>query len=891
MQKQNEAMAHQRSAPRWKEWIPLVTQQLRLRNLIQVIAYNVGINGENSHDVKIDWVHQQKPVRTSCSPDYIFQKQKSDNKKFSFYYTLHLTTMSAPFYTSEKLESEHPRWEEIEMSDFVGNVNTAVNGIVIRLWLHRKQEKDIVLTVWGVYFSGLIYLGPKLCSDPSAFCINTIVFHMHGGYFTAPECFKEQPQKFRNSRVSLSQNDVRPSYSVSLLLRLHTVQQAIKKQMHSAQSLREKITLGGLVPLRSNEGDSLFRLLNVSQSKNRRQEILKLKQEIEKLKFKVALLSQEKRRKQEQFLQIEKRCTSLTEENQDRGIDLMTKYEHLYKETEHLKEWRKSYLDARESFLHVNAQLNFRRRQLISELSFIYPIVQESKNKFTIAGVHLPNSEDFAGHEENTISVALGYVAHVVQMISIFLQVPLRYPIIHFGSRSRMVDHIADKIPDNDREFPLFSRGKDKLQFNYGVYLLNKNIAQLRWHFGLATPDLRATLPNLAPLLQLGPGANNFDTNHHAVSSSSLDLRSSSQNISSPGSVQTVFRRGHRVSKSMGSTELHFQVPAQSKVISSIHQNGSGARSDKHVGGQSATSSTLSYSLDKGLDEYHEMKKSEDGRKTASDFREERVCGNLGHVGSEPILSNKNKYQNAVVQEPEATNSADEGQKKFLQNWQAHGPAPICSDDDADVLQTIQLTSELSTENLADDITREPCTTQHNEDLKEETVNGDIIITSLVSPVLKSICVDSSTCNNIAVSEDNNHVEVDVIEKYDVSCSNTVLTSEQNKTSVASAPGMCENSTYSHSAPFSDDVSTLSTTVCPPTDIKAFTTNVSVINERLDSERSENGNALSDACPGAGESTIVDNMFENVTVRTEALASRSGSFNLVRSRHSSMIDD
>lgn len=54
--------------------------------------------------------------------------------------------------------------------------------------------------------------------------------------------------------------------------------------------------------------------------------------------------------------------------------------------------------------------------------------------------------------------------------------------------------------------FPLFSRGKDKLQFNYGVYLLNKNVAQLRLYCGLPTQDLRATLPNLAGLLQLKSG-------------------------------------------------------------------------------------------------------------------------------------------------------------------------------------------------------------------------------------------------------------------------------------------------------------------------------------------------------------------------------------------------
>jgi hypothetical protein len=50
------------------------------------------------------------------------------------------------------------------------------------------------------------------------------------------------------------------------------------------------------------------------------------------------------------------------------------------------------------------------------------------------------------------MSVALGLVAHLVQMVSVFLQVPLRYPIVHFSSRSRIVDHVA-KIPEKDREW------------------------------------------------------------------------------------------------------------------------------------------------------------------------------------------------------------------------------------------------------------------------------------------------------------------------------------------------------------------------------------------------------------------------------------------------------
>lgn len=53
--------------------------------------------------------------------------------------------------------------------------------------------------------------------------------------------------------------------------------------------------------------------------------------------------------------------------------------------------------------------------------------------------------------------------------------------------------------------FPLFAKSKDKLQFNYAVYLLNKNISQLRWYCGLPTADLRSTLHNLSGLINVKP--------------------------------------------------------------------------------------------------------------------------------------------------------------------------------------------------------------------------------------------------------------------------------------------------------------------------------------------------------------------------------------------------
>lgn len=54
--------------------------------------------------------------------------------------------------------------------------------------------------------------------------------------------------------------------------------------------------------------------------------------------------------------------------------------------------------------------------------------------------------------DDGSIAVALGYTAHLVSMISFFLQVPLRYPIIHKGSRSTIKDNINDKLTEKERE-------------------------------------------------------------------------------------------------------------------------------------------------------------------------------------------------------------------------------------------------------------------------------------------------------------------------------------------------------------------------------------------------------------------------------------------------------
>lgn len=72
-------------------------------------------------------------------------------------------------------------------------------NVVIRIWYHShikdddsEKPRDTVIQTWGVYFSGLRYIGANLALNFTSDCFksNTLVFQMHGGYFCSYRSLK-----------------------------------------------------------------------------------------------------------------------------------------------------------------------------------------------------------------------------------------------------------------------------------------------------------------------------------------------------------------------------------------------------------------------------------------------------------------------------------------------------------------------------------------------------------------------------------------------------------------------------------------------------------------------------------------------------------------------------
>lgn len=165
--------------------------------------------------------------------------------------------MSAPFYTSEKIENSSPKWPEIDQRNFT---NLGATSIVVRVWRHGSGDFDTIITTWGVNLSGLIYLGNKITEiQPPFFNSNTVIFNIKGGFFTCKEVIghaEGRPLPFvdnlnwssdrtlcKKTSIWGLKSEVRNSYNLNKLRRLHSLQVSIRNKSLDVQVIREKINI------------------------------------------------------------------------------------------------------------------------------------------------------------------------------------------------------------------------------------------------------------------------------------------------------------------------------------------------------------------------------------------------------------------------------------------------------------------------------------------------------------------------------------------------------------------------------------------------------------------------------------------------------------------------
>ncbi|XP_036229934.1 UV radiation resistance-associated gene protein isoform X2 [Bactrocera oleae] len=558
-----------RTRPRCRTWLPLSTQQLRLRNLIRIEGKNI----------------------------------KCEESGALIYYTLHETVEKDAFYTSECLpHRQDQNWAEIICpkifkandqcvcvkvwahfiinlldNDYVqqiANANTKPLSALSNEGRCAHDDKEKIpqyklLFTWGIYLSGLTPLSEQYCLKLKE---NSLLFYINGGCFTSAkhinsditvsDNFQLQNEVFPHyaeSRLKSSntnnieeetadfyrhhvtaryiimyykRDDVRNGYSLQQLLKLQQIQRRCIQKVRESEDLTIEIQRRCMlcitkeqlsIPLnsfknsftRNSQRTTMGRALSELFSEQRQMSpktlfcAHKLKKQIESLRLKQRLLQSEQRSFSLRLSQKTNRLSLLNEIRHRLQLSIQSRNQQLQGEKKNLVEQYQEIYFLTLKKVDIIQNIERRMTALCVGLREIYPIETKTNGFNTINNVPFPSIDvlinDTKSHNTSssdnilpiTLSVSLGYIAHLVQMIAFIFNRPLRNAIIHQGSRSRIID-IIKEIPFTCSEFPLYNRSIiPSKAVKYGIFLLNQNIAQLCYDIIGLRCNMSLTLENI----------------------------------------------------------------------------------------------------------------------------------------------------------------------------------------------------------------------------------------------------------------------------------------------------------------------------------------------------------------------------------------------------------
>lgn len=360
-----------------------------------------------------------------------------------------------------------------ELSRAVDSTILRSPQLTVRVWAQRFDK-------WSLHLEQLVdlrrlnFLGSILGTH---FPPNCLVFHLVDGVYTLELPSKKFPPR---------QGTTQPTSSYNALMRLSTLEHSIQDALATQDMLKKQIN--ELIADQSSER------LEVTEAEDR-------------LKLTNRYVAAEQKAVKGAINQIEQLNNSISDRREMiiDGRSLMEKTE------DDMNNALSKLADDKKQCTKTKDDIRGQRRRICEDLNAIFkiePVPDGKPLQFQIRGVHLPNAEDYAGGmlsgaQEDELSAALGHVALLTQHLEMYLSVPLPYPITYCGSRSYITDDISI-LKDPIRDFPLYlPRGGSAAQFrfDYGWFILNKDIEALCVAQGLKVMDIRHTLPNLKYLL------------------------------------------------------------------------------------------------------------------------------------------------------------------------------------------------------------------------------------------------------------------------------------------------------------------------------------------------------------------------------------------------------
>ncbi|KAL2838802.1 UV radiation resistance protein and autophagy-related subunit 14-domain-containing protein [Aspergillus pseudoustus] len=394
------------------------------------------------------------------------------------WFSIHCDGVDEPVYVSEVVvDAVNPNFRAFDLNP-CGPLVSRKDCLTLKLWVKTAEMDDYIeLVELNLHLQSLQFLGRSLDSFHQPLPANSILFHFPDGVYTSltdiPPLWTPNPTPSSKSTDTAAL----PTSSYDALMRLANLDECIQ----DALITRERLELQINSILDKNQ----YAVRTASDASRAQDKLALTKNAVsaERKQLRIAT-----KRKEELIASIKARKEAMESGTRTRE-----------KVSSHLPDARVKLGSSMKLLDQNTEETKGQIRRISEDLNEIYPIepIADKPLAFTIAGLALPNSK-FNDVDRDAIAAALGYTAHLVYLLSFYLSIPVPYPITPYSSSSLIQDPVSSSLPQ--RTYPLHPVNV-QYRFEYGVFLLNKDIEFLLNKQGLRVLDIRHTLPNLKYLL------------------------------------------------------------------------------------------------------------------------------------------------------------------------------------------------------------------------------------------------------------------------------------------------------------------------------------------------------------------------------------------------------
>ncbi|KAL8916447.1 MAG: hypothetical protein Q9208_008513 [Pyrenodesmia sp. 3 TL-2023] len=421
---------------------------------------------------------------TNATPG-VRQKKLEDvagSKLADTWFSLHCEGVAEPVYVSEVVEKAmNPNFKFFDLNTY-GPWITRRDELTIKFWARTESSHTYSLIVeLQMHLRSLQFIGKSLESFHHPLPSNCAILHLSDGIYTTFTDLALDGPVLDISAAPKNAQGLQPTSTFDELMRLSNLDDCVQ----DALATREKLTSQISSLLEKQKDDR-----RIVQCAAQAQDSLLLTNR--------AVSTVQKQMKAGQARRSELQASLLA-----RRDAIQTGISAQEKSRSHLSSARSNFANHRSLHRELQSDLAGQIRRISEDILHIYPIepIPHKALSFTIHGLPLPNATS-PSLDPPTTAAALGNVAHVTLLLSLYLSAALPYPVSPYGSFSTIYDPISISLQSEAaRTFPLYQKGAVTYRFEYGVFLLNSDIELLMSKQGIRMVDLRHTLPNLKYLL------------------------------------------------------------------------------------------------------------------------------------------------------------------------------------------------------------------------------------------------------------------------------------------------------------------------------------------------------------------------------------------------------